>query len=222
MARRSPLEYDISVSADKQRRARVRGMTGAFESATRVCDHPGCAERGRYRAPRAPAALDSFYWFCLDHVRDYNRAWNFFADRSADEIERQMAADRLWGRPTWTFGNGAGPAKKPLSANAEGLAWRRLGLDDPMELLGANATINPGAGRDGMRPRRRLPAMERRALDVLGAREDMGKAEIRRLYKDLVKQLHPDSNAGSRADEERLQEVVWAWEQLRSSPALPD
>ncbi|MEM9524751.1 MAG: molecular chaperone DnaJ, partial [Pseudomonadota bacterium] len=36
-------------------------------------------------------------------------------------------------------------------------------------------------------------------------------------YKDLIKVLHPDSNEGDRSDEDRLQEVVWAWDQIKDS-----
>ena len=41
--------------------------------------------------------------------------------------------------------------------------------------------------------------------------------EIRKQYKSLVKDLHPDMNGGNRADEDRLQEVVWAWDQIKDS-----
>ena len=48
--RPSIFDYDVSVSADKQRRQRRRGMSGAFETSTRRCEHPGCdAEAHDYR-----------------------------------------------------------------------------------------------------------------------------------------------------------------------------
>ncbi len=33
----------------------------------------------------------------------------------------------------------------------------------------------------------------------------------------VVKDLHPDMNGGDRSDEDRLQEVVWAWDQIKDS-----
>ena len=33
---------------------------------------------GQYRAPKSPDVLDDYYWFCRDHVREYNLKWNFF------------------------------------------------------------------------------------------------------------------------------------------------
>ena len=48
------------------------------------------------------------------------------------------------------------------------------------------------------------------------------KAEIRKQYKSLVKDLHPDMNGGDRSDEDRLQEVVWAWDQIKDSRSFKD
>ncbi len=223
MPPRSPLDYDVSVSADKRRRTRRRGMTGAIEDSRRACDRPGCESVGQYRAPKSPELLDDYYWFCLDHVREYNKSWNYFANCSEDELERHIRADSVWGRPTWRFGE---QPRKPLGMepHAEGQAWRRFGFDDPLEVLGENATINPGAaGRDRPRPpRRMLPPTERRALETLGATDVMTKTEIRAIYKGLVKDLHPDMNAGRRDDEDRLREVLWAWEQIKGSRSFPE
>jgi DnaJ-domain-containing protein 1 len=219
MRRPSPFNFDISASADKKRRARGRGMAGAVETG-RTCDKPGCDKPGRFRAPRSPEQLDAFFWFCLDHVREYNLKWNFFHDQSDADLERQFAADRVWDRPTRPFretvaGRGATP-------HAEGRAWARFGFDDPLEVLGDKATLNPGAERPGPRPQRRLPPTERRALEILDAQDTQSKTEIRQIYKALVKDLHPDMNGGKRDDEARLTEVVWAWEQIRSSRSFPD
>jgi DnaJ-domain-containing protein 1 len=214
MARRSPFEFDIRVSADKKRRAKGRrGMSGAFETSSRVCEKPGCDNPGKYRAPKSPDDLDDFYWFCLDHVREYNLKWNFFENHTEAELEEQFAADKVWERPTKPFGKKGQTAQ---GAADEARAWARLGIDDPLEVLGENATRNPGAVKPGAATRR-LPPTERRALEILDARDHWSKAEIRKQYKSLVKDLHPDMNGGNRDDEDRLQEVVWAWEQIKES-----
>ena len=69
---------------------------------------------------------------------------------------------------------------------------------------------------------RKLPPTERRALEILDARDHWTKVEIRRQYKALVKDLHPDMNGGNRSDEDRLQEVVWAWDQIKESRFFKD
>jgi hypothetical protein len=222
MARRSPFEFDISVSADKKRRAKARGMSGAIETSSRACNHEGCKSAGKFRAPKSPDMLEEFHWFCLEHIRKYNQKWNFFENHSEAEMEKQFAADRVWDRKTRPFGEGAQKSSTAQS-HPEGRAWQRFGFDDPMEVLGDMGTLNPAAKPDGRRAAsRRLPPTERKALAILEARDDQTKSEIRLQYKALVKVLHPDMNGGKRDDEDQLSEVVWAWEQIKMSRSFPD
>jgi hypothetical protein len=161
-------------------------------------------ESGKYRAPKSPDILDDYFWFCKEHVREYNLKWNFFDGNSEEELQRQMDSDRVWERET-----------KPLRSSEEQRAWARLGVDDPHQVLGANATQNPGKSITGAT--RKLPSSERRALDILEAKDHWTKAEIRKAYKSLIKVLHPDMNGGDRSQEEQLGEVVWAWDQIKES-----
>lgn len=223
---RSIFDFDVSVSADKARRQRKRGMTGAFESSTRPCEHPGCAAAGAYRAPRSPQQLDEYRWLCLDHVREFNKTWNYFEDWSEEDIEAQMRNDSVWDRPTWSWKD---VPKSPMGQHphSEGRAWARFGFADPLDALGDNATINPGARRaqaeeDAERRMRRLPPNERRALNILGETAIRSRAEIRKSFRELVKSLHPDMNGGSREEERRLQDVLWAWDQVKGSRNFPE
>ena len=69
--------------------------------AEHICDYPDCGEIAPHRAPRAPSDLRSYRWFCLDHVREYNRAWNFFEGWSRRDIEHFQRNDVTGHRPTW-------------------------------------------------------------------------------------------------------------------------
>ena len=51
---------------------------------------------------------------------------------------------------------------------------------------------------------------------------DLTPRGIRKQYKSLVKDLHPDMNGGDRSDEDRLQEVVWAWDQIKDSRSFKE
>ena len=204
MPERPPFAFDLRVSSDKaKRKTGRRAVTGASESANRPCDFPGCREKGVHRAPKSSEHLDEFFWFCRDHVREYNLKWNFFGTATDEEFQKLLDKDRLWERET-----------KPFSRKDDGRAWARLGVDDPMQLLGEKATLNPGRVSNATR---KLPSTERKALEILDARDTWTKTEIRKQYKSLVKDLHPDMNAGDRSDEDRLQEVVWAWDQIKDS-----
>lgn len=210
MTKDDPFGFDIRVTSDKKKRTRGRrGMSGAFETSQRVCEHPGCQEPGKYRAPKSPDILDEFFWFCRDHVREYNLKWNFFNGATEEEMDAQIDKDRVWERET-----------KPFNKQSdEQRAWARLGIDDAHQVLGQNATRNPGKSITGTR---KLPPTERRALDILEAKDHWTKPEIRKQYKALIKILHPDMNGGDRSDEDRLQEVVWAWDQVKESRSFKD
>lgn len=209
MAKPDPFGFDMSVSSAKKKKPRGRrGMSGAFETSTRLCEHPGCEEAGKYRAPKSPDTLDEYLWFCKDHVREYNLKWNFFETSTEEELAEQMDKDRVWERETKPFGK----------QSDEQRAWARLGIEDPHQVLGANATQNPGREKAG----RKLPPTERRAVDILEAKDDWTKPEIRKAYKALIKVLHPDMNGGDRSQEEQLAEVVWAWDQIKVSRNFKD
>ena len=133
----------MSVASAKKKATRTRrGMSGASETSTRVCEHEGCELPGKFRAPRAPDVLDEFKWFCQEHVREYNLKWNFFSNTTEAEINAQMSKDKVWERETRSF------------TDPEARAWARLGIEDPHQVLGENATKNPGKAKSGTR---RLP-----------------------------------------------------------------
>ena len=209
MSRPDPFGFDMSVSSAKKKNPRGRrGMSGASETSTRICDHEGCEEPGKFRAPKAPDVLDDYYWFCKDHVREYNLKWDFFHGKTEAEMNAQASKDKVWDRQTKDW------------RDPEAKAWARLGIEDPHQVLGQNATRNPGRGAAS--GGRRLPPTERRAIEILEAKESMTKVEIRKAYKALIKVLHPDMNGGDRSQEEQLGEVMWAWDQIKDSRSFPD
>ncbi|SNB78364.1 DnaJ domain-containing protein [Rhodoblastus acidophilus] len=135
-----------------------------------------------------------YFCFCLDHVREYNATYNYFNGMSDEDVLR-FQKDAVTGhRPTWKMGadrNGAADA----------------GMADPFHMQGGK----PGKNRT---PRHGVVA--RKALHVLDLDDDAGPAEIKARYKDLVKRLHPDANGGDRSNEDRLREIINAYNVLRS------
>jgi DnaJ-domain-containing protein 1 len=130
------------------------------------------------------------------------RKWDVFHGTTEAEMNAQMSDDKVWERQTKSF------------SDPEARAWARLGIEDPHQVLGENATKNPGKKQGGGR---KLPPTERKAVEILEAEDTWSKAEIRKAYKKLIKVLHPDINGGDRSQEEQLQQVVWAWDQIKES-----
>ena len=73
----------------------------------------------------------------------------------------------------------------------------------------------------GMRDRRpegrKILNAQRRALDTLGLEADAKRADIKAKFKVLVKRHHPDANGGDRTSEDRLREIIQAYNYLKSA-----
>lgn len=167
----------------------------------RTCDWPGCQSSGDYRAPRSRDALRDFYWFCLDHVRAYNQAWDFFKGMGRAEIEAYLRDDVTWHRPTWTAGSQAGSA-------ASNSRW-----SDPLEVFG-------GGGFRHRDPDARPPGISAKHAEMLAVLDlgfQVNMDDIKNRYKELAKANHPDLRGGDKAAEERLKLINEAYTYLRDS-----
>lgn len=172
------------------------------EQDVKFCAVEGCAGPADYRAPRSRDALREYIWLCLDHVRAYNTAWNYYAGMSEAEIEAHRRADTTWRRPTWPLG----------AQEANGRTRQR----DPFGILGQD---NEPEIAPGDRLVCNDPA-ERQALATLGLRPPVSAESVKARYKELVKELHPDTNGGDDRAEERLKLVNQAYNTLRVSRTL--
>jgi hypothetical protein len=168
-----------------------------------MCDHPGCAETGDYRAPRSRTELNEYYWFCLEHVRSYNATWDFYRGMSEAECEAWRRADVVGGRPSWPLG-------------ARGPRFYELNQDAIREALRSFFMFNDGPARP-----KRPPTQEEEALAVLDLAVGATAAEIKARYKTLVKRHHPDANGGDRAAEDRLKSINQAYTYLKAVRAAP-
>ena len=59
-----------------------------------------CEKKGEYRAPTSREKLRVFKFFCLDHIKDYNKSWDYFKGRSSEEIYDEVSNDAYWHRKT--------------------------------------------------------------------------------------------------------------------------
>lgn len=172
------------------------GAKDQDKDAFRACDRENCQAEGKFRAPRARDHLNSYYWFCLEHVREYNAAWDYFAGFSAEEIERHRRRDATWQRPSWPFAG--------RKANGDPMA----GIRDDFGFFGEKA----------QKPHCDQPKSERdRALALLNLDNCASFSSVKSRYKELVKQLHPDANGGDPQAEEQLKVVNQAYATLKAA-----
>ncbi len=165
----------------------------------RPCSHPGCAEAGDYRAPKSRDALHEYYWFCLEHVRAYNAAWDYYAGMPADEIEQVLRSDTTWQRPTWPLGR--------MGANRHYDAER---VNDPFGVFEEAVWERP-------RERSRPASPEENAMQVMDLKMPLTLDVLKARYKELCKLHHPDANGGDKGSEERFKQIGQAYKTLRES-----
>jgi hypothetical protein len=196
----SPLFDRIRVKPDQDRRLRAQ-CPG--------CDWPGCAAPATHRAPKGRLREREYWRFCLDHVREYNHSYNFFAGMSTDDIARYQREAVIGHRPTWKMGmNGGRPTARSHSSR---FRPELGGADDP---FGVFQEFGGTAGRPEARTVRNA---ERKALDALGLEADASPEEAKARFKALVKRHHPDANGGDRSSEDKLREIIQAYHYLKST-----
>jgi DnaJ-domain-containing protein 1 len=170
------------------------------------CDYPGCAAAGEFRAPQGRDREGQFFCFCLDHVREYNASYNYFNGMSAEDVAVYQKEDTVGHRPTWSMGS-----------NRSRKGFREEGDDpsqtsDPLGLF--RSRMPPGAEPPAPKPRYGLAILK--ALEQLGLDDTADAAAVKTRYKDLVKRLHPDANGGDRSNEDKLREIIRAYNYLKS------
>jgi hypothetical protein len=172
------------------------------------CEWPGCGEGAPHRAPKGRGQEGQYHRYCLDHVRLYNKSYNYFQGMKDDDIAAFQKADVTGHRPTWTMGvnrwggaqSGPSPADQPIH--------------DPFGMFhGARADTR----RVMEEPKRKVSAVTQRALDTLDLDVSADKPTIKARFKLLVKRHHPDANGGDRASEERLRQIIQAYNYLKTA-----
>ncbi|MCP4395072.1 MAG: DnaJ domain-containing protein [Alphaproteobacteria bacterium] len=167
----------------------------------RICDHPGCEEKGEYRAPKNKT-LNEYHWFCLKHVKEYNKNWNYYSNMSDEEVAEQTRREKLWERPTWNFGtNPTGKVKDPFATFDEDRTENQY-KDF------ASSRLNGGIKKNPTTP-------EKKAADTLELTYPFTMQELKHRYKELAKKYHPDTNAGEKIFEEKFKKISEAYEILK-------
>ena len=162
---------------------------------TRLCAAEGCTAEAHYPAPKSRDALRDYLWFCLEHVRAYNKSWNYYEGLQGAALEAEIRRATTWERPSWKFATGK-PAEEMF--------------DDPMGLFDfeSRGTTNTG---------RQLSPEERRAWKTMRMEPVDDLDKVKAQYKQLAKEHHPDMNGGDAGAEERLKEINLAYDLIRKS-----
>ncbi len=174
------------------------------------CEHPGCRRAGEFRAPKGRGREGQFFLFCMEHVKAYNATYNYFQGMNDEALAAYQKQEEIGHRPTWRLGVNSRAARMGQRGRvASGQAGPEVA--DAFNLFGSRRA------QAAAQPESRIGVVARKALETLGLDDSADSVAIKARYKELVKRFHPDANGGDRSREGTLQEILKAYQTLKTT-----
>ena len=164
-----------------------------------ICEWENCKESGKHKAPLERDNIKKYRWLCLNHIKQFNKNWNYFDGMSQERIEDFIKSDITWHRPTQKFGS---------SDNFFNILWNNA-LDDKLNIFKSSNF------REFKKSK--ISQTDKDALDVMELNDAAKWDEIQLKFKTLVKKYHPDKNHGSKKFEDKLKKITLAYSQLKKT-----
>ena len=155
----------------------------------RKCHEKGCLNEGEYMAPKSPNNNEK-YFFCLDHIKIYNKRWNYFAGKNQKQIYDFQKNDFFEGRPTRPFSNGY--SSKIKFEFEFGLNHQKLKFKRKKKSFFTNNKNNSKVDK---------------ALKIFSLNDDFSEKILKKRYKELVKKYHPDLNKSFLNKDSKIKEI---------------
>ena len=163
-----------------------------------ICDWSNCKENGEFKAPLERDNSKSYRWLCEEHIKLFNKNWNYFDGMGQNEIENFIKSDLTWHRPTQKFGS---------SDNFFSILWNNA-LNDNFNFFKQEKIINSLGGN-------KLSEKDKDAFKIMELEINADWPIIQKKFKTLVKKLHPDRNAGNKEFEDKLKKITLAYSHLK-------
>ncbi len=163
-----------------------------------ICEWDNCNENGEFKAPIERDNSRIYRWLCQEHIKLFNKNWNYFEGMNQGEIENFLKSDLTWHRPTQQFAS---------SDNFFSILWNNA-LDDKFTFL--KDEKNPNSFT-----RNKLSSKDRDAFKIMGLEPGEDWLAVQKKFKSLVKQYHPDKNAGNKQYEDKLKKITLAYSHLK-------
>ena len=163
-----------------------------------ICEWSNCKESGEFKAPLEKDNSKKFRWLCEEHVKLFNKNWNYFEGMHQNEIEDFLKSDLTWHRPTQKFGS---------ADNFFNILWNNA-LNDKFNFVKQEKDINTLKGN-------KLSEKDKDAFIIMELEFTASWPIIQKKFKTLVKKFHPDRNAGDKKFENKLKKVTLAYTHLK-------
>ena len=165
-----------------------------------ICDWNNCFEIGEYKAPIEKDNSKNYRLLCLNHVKEFNKNWNYFSGMNDEQIYNFLKSDITWHKPTQSFSS---------SDNFFKILWNNTLKDD---LKSSNFT-----NKKNNLEKFKFNNNDLKAFSVLGISVGLKWNKVQEKFKKLVKKFHPDMNAGNKKYEDKLKVITLAYTQLKNT-----
>ena len=163
-----------------------------------ICEWENCEQSGDFKAPIEKDNSKNYRWVCEEHIKLFNKSWNYFEGMNQNEIENFIKSDITWHRPTQKFGS---------SDNFFNILWDNA-LNDKFNFFKQENNINNLNGT-------KLYEKDKDALRIMELELNSSWPIIQKRFKTLVKKFHPDKNAGNKQFEDKLKKITLAYSHLK-------
>ena len=164
-----------------------------------ICDWNNCEKVGEYKAPVEKDNSKDYRLLCLEHVKEFNKNWNYFSGMNDKEICDFIKSDMTWHKPTQSFES---------SDNFFKVLWNNI-LDGKKEKFDTSEFNNLRQFR--------FSQNDLKAFNILGVSVGLKWEKIQEKFKKLVKKFHPDMNSGNKKYEDKLKVITLAYTQLKNT-----
>ena len=165
------------------------------KSSDKRCDSIKCNQKGEFRAPKSRVNLNEYYFFCLEHIKEYNKSWDFYKGMTVDQIENSMRNDTVWDSPSWPL-----KGKYKNVFDDDFTAYDDVIFDNNNEKFSKNYFNNTLVNET-------LTKEENEAINTLEIKIPLSLEKIKKNYKKLVKIFHPDVNGNNKKAEEKFKQI---------------
>jgi hypothetical protein len=163
-----------------------------------ICEWENCIEIGNYKAPMEKDNSKNYRWLCVEHIKLFNKSWDYFDGMNQSEIENFLKSDMTWHRPTQKFGS---------SDNFFNILWNNA-LNDKFNFFKQEKnTYNINE--------KKLSEKDIDAFKIMELELNASWPIIQKKFKTLVKKFHPDKNSGNKQFEDKLKRITLAYSHLK-------
>tara|TARA_B100000795_G_scaffold261423_1_gene238196 strand:- start:362 stop:895 length:534 start_codon:yes stop_codon:yes gene_type:complete len=166
-----------------------------------ICDWNNCNETADYKAPVEKDNSKRYRMLCLEHVKEFNKNWNYFSGMNDEQVMDFLKSDMIWHKPTQSFSS---------SDNFFKVLWNNT-LRDELDKDRLKSEYNHMS-----QFKFKFNSEDIKAFRILGVSVGLKWQKIQDKFKVLVKKFHPDMNSGNKKYEEKLKLITLAYTQLKN------